>query len=70
MTLAKISLKCRLLLKPGPRPWTRIQKNLDPKNPGPGKTWILKNLNLEKPGRLEKCGKQLDAVKRLKDHIV
>ena len=24
----------------------------------------------EKPGRQEECGKQLDAVKRLKDHIV
>ena len=55
--------------KPVPRKtWTL--KNLDPEKPGPGKTWTLKNLGLEKPGRQEKCGKQLDAVKRLKDHIV
>ena len=27
-----------LILKPGPRPWTRTQKNLDPEKPGPRKT--------------------------------
>ena len=30
----------------------------------------MKNLDPEKPERQEKCGKQLDAVKRLKDLIV
>ena len=35
------------------------------------KTWTQTlNPDPEKPGRQEKCGKQLDAVKRLKDHIV
>ena len=38
-----------LILKPGPRPWTRTQKNLDPEKPGPRKTWTLKNLGPEKP---------------------
>ena len=47
-----------LLLKPGPGPWTRTQKNLDPEKPGPRKTWTLKNLDPEKRG------KQLDASKR------
>ena len=47
-----------LLLKPGPRPWIRTQKNLDPEKPGPRKTWTLKNLDPEKRG------KQLDASKR------
>ena len=40
----------RLLLKSGPGPWTRIQKNLDPEKPGPRKTWTLNNLDPEKPG--------------------
>ena len=40
----------RLLLKPGPRPWTRTVKNLDPEKPGLRKTWSLKNLDPEKPG--------------------
>ena len=68
-----------LLLKPGPRPWTRTQKNLDPEKPGTWKTWTLKNLDLKKPGpwktgtlktlEPEKRGpwktwQQLDAVKR------
>ena len=44
-------------LKPGPRPWTRTLKNLDPEKPGPWKTWTLKDLNYEKRG------KQLDAKK-------
>ena len=39
-----------LILKPGPRPWTRTQKNLDPEKPGPRKTWTLKNLDPEKLG--------------------
>ena len=39
-----------LLLKPGPGPWTRILKNLDPEKPGSWKTWNLKNLDPEKPG--------------------
>ena len=35
------------------------------------KTWTQTlNPDPEKPGRQEKCGKQLDEVKRLKDHIV
>ena len=38
-------------LDPGPRPWTRTLKNLDPEKPGPCKTWALKNLDPEKPGR-------------------
>ena len=65
-----VCCKIGLLLKPGPRLWTPTQGNLDPEKIGPGKPWTLKNLDLEKPARLEKCGKQLDAVKRLKDHIV
>ena len=55
-------------LDPGPekpRPWkTWTQKNLDPEKPGPWKIWALKNLDYEK------CGKQLDAKKRLEDHMV
>ena len=39
-----------LILKPGPRPWTRTQKNLDPEKPWPCKTWTQKNLDPEKPG--------------------
>ena len=65
-----VSCEIGLLLKPGPRLWTPTQENLDPEKIGPGKPWTLKNLDLEKSARLEKCGKQLDAVKRLKDHIV
>ena len=38
-------------LDPGPGPWTRTLKNLDPEKPGPCKTWALKNLDPEKPGR-------------------
>ena len=30
--------------------WTRTLKNLDPENPGLGKTWTQKHLNPEKPG--------------------
>ena len=68
-------------LNPGPRPrktWTLknmdsekhgpwkawTQKNLDPKKPGPWKSWTQKNLEHEKRW------KQLDAEKRLEDHIV
>ena len=40
----------RLLLKPGPGPWTLTLKNLDPEKPGLWKTWTLKNLDPEKPG--------------------
>ena len=29
----------RLLLQPGPGPWTQTLKNLDPQEPGPWKTW-------------------------------
>ena len=43
-------LNLRLLLKPGPRPWTRTLKNLISEKPRPRKTWILKNLDPEKPG--------------------
>ena len=39
-----------LLLKPGPGPWNRTLKNLDPKKPGPWKTWTLKNLDPDKCG--------------------
>ena len=50
-----------LLLKPGPRPWTRTLdqdpelgpwtqtlRNLDSEKPGPSKSWTLKNLDPEK----------------------
>ena len=42
-----------LLRKPGPRPWARTLKNLDPEKPGPErpgprKTMTLKNLGSEK----------------------
>ena len=40
----------RLLLKPGLRPWTWTQKNLDPQKPGSRKAWTQKNLDPEKPG--------------------
>ena len=47
----------RLLLKPGPGPWTRTlgpghwTRALDPDpGPGPRKTWTLKNLDPEKHG--------------------
>ena len=43
-------LNLRLLLKPGPRPWTRTLKNLNSEKPGPRKTWILKILDPEKLG--------------------
>ena len=39
-----------LLLKPGPRPWTRTLRNLYPEKPGPSKTCTLKNLYPEKSG--------------------
>ena len=44
-----------LLLKPGPRPWTRTLKNLGAEKPAPRKIWTLKildpeNLGSEKPG--------------------
>ena len=39
----------RLLLKPGPRPWTWAL-DPDPEKPGPRKTWTQKNLDPEKPG--------------------
>ena len=39
----------RLFLKPGPGPWTRTMKNMDPEKPKPWKTWTLKNLDPEKP---------------------
>ena len=51
-----------LLLKHGPRPWTRVLKNLDPEKlgwlllkPGPG-PWTQTLINLDP----EKRGKQLD----------
>ena len=44
--------------KPG---WTL--KNLYPEKPGPWKIWTLKNLDHEK------CGKQLDAEKRLENNM-
>ena len=44
---------------PGPWPWT-----LDPENPGPWKTWTLKNLDPEKHGE------QLDMEKWLEDRIL
>ena len=55
MTFTQITADFWLLLKPGPRPWTRTLKNLDPEKPGPRKTWTLKtwtlkNLDSEKPG--------------------
>ena len=38
-----------LLLKPGPKPWTRtLDPNLE--KPGAGKTWTSKNVDLEKRG--------------------
>ena len=42
-----------LLLKPGPKPWARTLKNLDPEKPGPErpgprKTMTLKNLGSQK----------------------
>ena len=40
----------RLLVKPGPVPWTSTQKNLDPKKPRPWKIWTLNNLDPEKSG--------------------
>ena len=46
----RYSVKNGLLLKPGPGPWTRTQKNLDPKNSGPWISWTLKNLGSEKHG--------------------
>ena len=53
-----------LLLEPGPRHWIRTLKNLGSEKPGPRKTWTQKNLDYEKRG------KQLDAKKRLEDHMV
>ena len=35
----RYSVKNGLLLKPGPGPWTRTQKNLDPEKPESWKTW-------------------------------
>ena len=45
-----LSKKYWLLLKPGPGPWNRTLKYLDPEKPGLRKTWTLKNLDPEKPG--------------------
>ena len=39
----------RLILEPGPRPWTRTLDS-DPENPGPRKTWTLEKMDPEKPG--------------------
>ena len=36
-----------LLLKPGPRPWTRTLKNLDSEKPGRWETCTQKNLDPE-----------------------
>ena len=65
-----------LLPKPGPGPWNRTLKNLDPEKPGPWKSWITKNLDPEKPGLwkiwtlkildYEKCGKQMDAEENIR----
>ena len=53
-----------LLLKPGPRPWTRTLKNMEPKKPGLRKTWTLENLDAEKPGPWKTCTqKNLDPEK-------
>ena len=38
-----------LLLKPGPRPWSRTL-DLDTEKPGPWKSWTQKNWDPEKPG--------------------
>ena len=55
----------RLLLKPGPGPWKSwTEKSLDPEKPGLRKIWTLKILNYEKRR------KQLDAEKKLEDHMV
>ena len=53
-----------LLLKPGPRLWTRTLKSLDPEKPGSWKTWTLKNLSPEKRGPWKKWAlKNLDPKK-------
>ena len=60
---------------PGPRPWIRTLKNLDPEKRGLRKTWTLKNLNPEKPGlkkiwTLKNAGNNWMQKKRLEDHMV
>ena len=61
-----------LPLKAGLGPWTL--KNVDPKKPGPWKTWTLKHWTLKSvdPKNLdhEKRGKQLDVEKWLENYIV
>ena len=58
-----------LLLKPLPRPWTRIL-DPDPEKPGLLKTWALKNLNSENPGLWNTRGNSWMQQKRLVDHVV
>ena len=50
-------------LQASSKTWTQIL-DPDPEKPGLRKTWTLKNLDYEKRG------KQLDAKKRLEDHMV
>ena len=57
-----------LLLKPGPRPSTRTQKNQDSEKPGSGKTWTLKNLNPEKSGPKKTCTLKNLNVKKNVEH--
>ena len=53
-----------LPLKPGPRPWPRTLKKLDPEKPLPWKTWIQKNLDPGKPAPRKTCTlKHLDPGK-------
>ena len=55
----------RLPLKPGPEPGSKTLKDMDPKKPGPGKTWTHKNLDPLKPGgrSLTQTLKNLDPEK-------
>ena len=59
-----------LLLKPLPKPWTRIL-DPDPEKPGLRKTWTLKNLGLKKSElwksrAMKHARKQLDAAKKIR----
>ena len=64
-----------LLLKPGPRPWIRTLKNLDPEKPRPWKIWTQKNLDPEKSGlwkswTMKNAENSWMQQKILKDHMV
>ena len=58
-----------ILLKSGPRPWTRTLKNLNPKKPGLRKPCTLKNLDSENSELRNTGGNNWTQKKRLVEHL-